>query len=170
MFLNVTKRTYECMKIILYVKTFRLKEKGILNSHDGNADQNTNLHFYWEFRKWLSVFTISYGPTTQLQHNVCEFQMVTQITAVGVCVHKPRKFWWLNVIIVLQRTAKEYIKFDLKTHVCPLDLLFCHVLVPVVVPIIDSSRLKISEFIFFLVLQTSRNAYPYDLFQGFHMY
>ena len=135
-----------------------------------DADQNTNLDFYWEIRKWLSVFTISCGPTTQLQHNVCEFQMVTQITAVGVCVHKPRKFWWLKVIIVLQRTAKEYIKFDLKTYVCPLDLLFCHVLVPVVVPFIDSSRLKISEFIFVLVLQTSRNAYSYDLFQGFHMY
>lgn len=27
------------MKIILYMKTFRLKEKGILSSHDGNAEK-----------------------------------------------------------------------------------------------------------------------------------
>lgn len=27
------------MKIILYMKTFRLKEKGLLSSHDGNAEK-----------------------------------------------------------------------------------------------------------------------------------
>ena len=47
---------------------------GTLSSQDGNAkediDQKMNFCLKVEFKKWLQVFTVSYGATPQLQHNV----------------------------------------------------------------------------------------------------
>ena len=47
---------------------------GTLSSQDGNAEEDfdwkINFCLYLEFKKWLHVFTVSYGATPQLQHNV----------------------------------------------------------------------------------------------------
>ena len=47
---------------------------GTLSSQDGNAkeniDQKMNFCLKVEFKKWLQAFTVSYGASPQLQHNV----------------------------------------------------------------------------------------------------
>ena len=47
---------------------------GTLSSEDGNAkedfDWKMNFCLQSEFQKWLHLFTVSYGATPQLQHNV----------------------------------------------------------------------------------------------------
>ena len=47
-----------------------------MDIRDSNARKDVhskmNLNLQFEFRKWLTVFTVSNGATPQLQFNVCE--------------------------------------------------------------------------------------------------
>ena len=51
-----------------------------------------------EFKKWLHLFTVSYGATPQLQHNVEEKEALSskwklKQFAVAVSVRRRRKLW-----------------------------------------------------------------------------
>ena len=58
----------------LYIVDSRREIVGTLSSQDGNAKEAFDKKMYFclklEFKKWLHLFTVSYGATTQLQLNV----------------------------------------------------------------------------------------------------
>ena len=90
-----------------------LKRSG--RQRQGKLRLKMNFCLKLEFKKWLHLFTVSYGATPQLQHNVEEKEALSskwklKQFAVAVSVRRRRKLWWFHVV-VLHRTAKKCTKF-----------------------------------------------------------